>query len=71
MTEKAPLKQFNGVSQFIKSQVLSQYDRALSSNISRGLSMSTPVKFLLSKYTIQNILHPVKINRRKRFMNPF
>ena len=52
MAEKAPLKHFNGVSQFIKIQVLSQYDRALSSNISRGPSMSTPVKFLLSKYTI-------------------
>ena len=31
---KAPLKHFHGVSQFINIQVLSQDDRALSSNIS-------------------------------------
>ena len=57
MVEKAPLKHSDGVSQIIEIQELSQNDWALSSNISGELSMSTAVKFLRSKYDIQNIIH--------------
>ena len=57
MIHESTIETFNGVPQFIKIQVLSQYDRALSCNVSGELSMSTAVKFLRSKYDIQNIIH--------------